>query len=59
MLEYIHNYTLFTTFCILIRGFEAMGASAFSTASYVIVVKAFPNNIGSVIVSSFFFQVEN
>ncbi|XP_018571004.1 MFS-type transporter SLC18B1 [Anoplophora glabripennis] len=49
MLEYIQNYTLFTTFCVLIRGFEALGASAFSTASYVIVVKAFPNNIGSVI----------
>ncbi|XP_050504138.1 MFS-type transporter SLC18B1-like isoform X1 [Diabrotica virgifera virgifera] len=49
LLEYISNYTLFTTFCILIRGFEALGASAFSTASYIFVVNSFPNNIGSVI----------
>lgn len=49
LLEYITDYTLFTTFCILIRGFEALGASAFSTASYVYVVNAFPNHIGTVI----------
>jgi MFS family permease len=48
-LEYVTNYTLFTTFCILIRGFEALGASAFSTASYVFVVNTFPQNIGSVL----------
>ncbi|CAH1183609.1 unnamed protein product [Phaedon cochleariae] len=48
-LEYIQNYTLFLTFCLLVRGFEALGASAFSTASYVFVVNAFPNNIGSVL----------
>lgn len=49
LLEYVYNYTLFTTLCIVIRGFEALGASAFSTASYVFVVNTFPHNIGSVI----------
>ncbi|KAF7287172.1 hypothetical protein GWI33_002541 [Rhynchophorus ferrugineus] len=49
MLEYIHDYTMFTVLCLVIRGFEALGASAFSTASYVFVVNTFPNNIGSVI----------
>ncbi|XP_049822563.1 MFS-type transporter SLC18B1-like isoform X2 [Aethina tumida] len=49
MLEYVHDFTLFTTLCIVIRGLEALGASAFSTASYVFVVNTFPNNIGSVI----------
>ncbi|XP_008193647.1 MFS-type transporter SLC18B1 [Tribolium castaneum] len=48
-LEYVKNYTLFTTCCIVIRGFEALGASAFSTASYVFVVNTFPQNIGSVL----------
>lgn len=52
MLEYVHDFTLFTTLCIVIRGLEALGASAFSTASYVFVVNTFPNNIGSVIVSN-------
>ena len=51
MLEYIEDYTYFTTFCLVIRGFEALGASAFSTASYVFVVNSFPHNIGAVIVS--------
>lgn len=50
MLQYIEDFTTFTTFCIIIRGLEAVGASAFSTASYVFVVNSFPNNIGSVIV---------
>ncbi|XP_065164358.1 MFS-type transporter SLC18B1-like isoform X2 [Atheta coriaria] len=49
LLEYVEDYTLFTTFCLLIRGLEALGASAFSTASYVFVVKAFPNQVGSVL----------
>ncbi|KAI4464400.1 major facilitator superfamily [Holotrichia oblita] len=49
MLEFVHNYTLFTCYCFLIRGLEALGASAFSTASYVFVVNSFPNHIGSVL----------
>lgn len=48
-LEYINDYTLFTVFCLLIRGVEALGASAYSTASYVFVVNTFPTNIGTVI----------
>lgn len=59
MLEYIMDYTQFTTFCFLIRGLEALGASAFSTASYVFVVNTFPNNIGSVLVSTYIFIVKN
>lgn len=31
------------------RGLEALGASAYSTASYVFVVNAFPDSIGSVL----------
>ncbi|XP_077293824.1 MFS-type transporter SLC18B1-like [Arctopsyche grandis] len=49
VLEYIHDYERFTIFCFLIRGFEALGASAYSTASYVFVVHLFPNNISSVL----------
>lgn len=49
LLEYIENYTLFATLCLLIQGFEALGASAYCTASYIFVVNSFPNNIGSVI----------
>ncbi|XP_066258755.1 MFS-type transporter SLC18B1-like [Euwallacea similis] len=49
LLEYVTNYTAFTTLCLLIRGFEALGSSAFSTASYVFVVNKFPNHISSVI----------
>ncbi|KAL1513328.1 hypothetical protein ABEB36_002750 [Hypothenemus hampei] len=49
MLEYVTNYTAFTTLCLVIRGFEALGSSAFSTASYVFVINAFPDHIGSVI----------
>jgi MFS family permease len=39
---------LFTTFSFLIRGLEALGASAYSTASYVIIVNIFPDNAGAV-----------
>lgn len=51
LLEYINDYTMFTTFCLVVRGVGALGASAYSTASYVFVVNTFPNNIGTVIVS--------
>lgn len=49
LLEYVDDCTLFSVLCFLIRGFEAVGASAFSTASYVFVVHAFPGKIGSVL----------
>lgn len=50
-LEYINDKTLFITYCFIVRGFEALGASAYSTASYVFVVNTFPQHIGSVLVS--------
>ncbi|XP_044742463.1 MFS-type transporter SLC18B1-like isoform X2 [Chrysoperla carnea] len=49
LLEFIDNYDLFATCCFVIRGMEALGASAYSTASYVFVVNTFPNSIGSVL----------
>uniref|UniRef100_A0A1Y1NFI9 Major facilitator superfamily (MFS) profile domain-containing protein n=4 Tax=Photinus pyralis TaxID=7054 RepID=A0A1Y1NFI9_PHOPY len=49
LLEYVQDYTLFSTLCFVIRGFEAVGASAFSTASYVFVVHSFPEKISSVL----------
>lgn len=49
-LEYISDKTLFIAFCFVVRGFEALGASAYSTASYVFVVNTFPQHIGSVLV---------
>lgn len=36
-------------YCFLIRGLEALGASAYSTATYVFVVEIFPSNIGAVL----------
>jgi MFS family permease len=50
-LHTIDDYSLFTTFSFLIRGLEALGASAYSTASYVIIVNIFPDNAGAVRVS--------
>lgn len=51
MLAYIENFPTFTTYCFVVRGMEALGASAYATASYVFVVDIFPDNIGSVLVS--------
>ncbi|CAG9575981.1 unnamed protein product [Danaus chrysippus] len=45
----IEDSRTFTTLCFIVRGMEALGASAYSTASYVFVVNAFPDNIGSVL----------
>ncbi|XP_026484809.1 MFS-type transporter SLC18B1-like [Vanessa tameamea] len=45
----IEDTTTFTVLCFMVRGMEALGASAYSTASYVFVVNAFPDNIGSVL----------
>lgn len=49
----MQDYSTFVGFCFLIRGFEALGASAFSTASYIFVVNMFPENIGAVLVGQF------
>lgn len=48
-LALIEDVTTFTTLCFVVRGLEALGASAYSTASYVFVVNAFPDSIGSVL----------
>ncbi|GLV39155.1 hypothetical protein CBL_06206 [Carabus blaptoides fortunei] len=48
LLEYVENYTLFAFLSFFIRGLEALGASAYSTASYVLIVNIFPDHIGTV-----------
>lgn len=50
-MDAIKGYDLFTTLSFIIRGFEALGASAYSTASYVIIMNTFPDNAGTVRVS--------
>ncbi|XP_052737167.1 MFS-type transporter SLC18B1-like [Bicyclus anynana] len=45
----VQDPTMFTVLCFVVRGMEALGASAYSTASYVFVVNAFPDTIGSVL----------
>lgn len=49
-LVHIVDQTTFVVFCFLVRGMEAIGASAFTTASYVFVAQIFPDNIGAVMV---------
>ncbi|CAB3231381.1 unnamed protein product [Arctia plantaginis] len=49
MLSLIEDTLQFTILCFVVRGLEALGASAYSTASYVFVVNAFPDSIGSVL----------
>ncbi|XP_047028533.1 MFS-type transporter SLC18B1-like [Helicoverpa zea] len=48
-LALIEDTVTFTTLCFVVRGMEALGASAYSTASYVFVVNTFPDSIGSVL----------
>jgi hypothetical protein len=57
MLAYIENFPTFTAYCFVVRGMEALGASAYATASYVFVVDIFPDNIGSVLVSKLVISV--
>jgi hypothetical protein len=57
MLAYIENFATFTAYCFVVRGMEALGASAYATASYVFVVDIFPDNIGSVLVSMLLISV--
>ncbi|KAJ3662536.1 hypothetical protein Zmor_006881 [Zophobas morio] len=47
-LHLIEDYFLFTTFSFIIRGLGALGSSAYSTASYVIIVNIFPDHAGAV-----------
>ncbi|GLG93155.1 Vesicular acetylcholine transporter [Gryllus bimaculatus] len=48
-LAHIESLEIFTLYCFMVRGMEALGASAYATASYVFVVDIFPDNIGSVL----------
>lgn len=48
-LSLIDDTVMFTVLCFIVRGLEALGASAYSTASFVFVVNAFPENIGAVL----------
>ncbi|XP_065200984.1 MFS-type transporter SLC18B1-like [Planococcus citri] len=49
MLPYIQSNTQFAIFCFVVRGFEAIGAGAFSTASFIYVIHLFPDNVSSVL----------
>ncbi|XP_044751542.1 MFS-type transporter SLC18B1-like [Coccinella septempunctata] len=48
LLNMVNDYTTFTVLSFVIRGFEALGASAYSTAGYVIIVNIFPEHSGAV-----------
>ncbi|XP_073987697.1 MFS-type transporter SLC18B1-like [Rhodnius prolixus] len=49
ILPEIRDYTTFAIYCFLIRALEAIGASAYSTASFIFVVEIFPENISAVL----------
>ena len=51
LLDQVHDLRLFTFYCFLVRIFEAIGATAFSTATYTILMEEFPKNIGTAFVS--------
>ncbi|KAF4521169.1 hypothetical protein B566_EDAN011619 [Ephemera danica] len=48
LLDKIGDYTTFAVYSFLVRGTEALGAAAYSTASYTFVVEVFPDHIGPV-----------
>ncbi|XP_046392956.1 MFS-type transporter SLC18B1-like [Ischnura elegans] len=48
LLGYIDDNLIFTVYCLVVRGTEALGAAAYSTASYTFVADIFPDNMGSV-----------
>lgn len=54
-LQYVQDGILFATLSFILRGAEALGASAYSTAGYVLVINIFPNNAGAVRVSKYNF----
>ncbi|KAK6637823.1 hypothetical protein RUM44_008245 [Polyplax serrata] len=49
LLGYIEQDWVFATYCFIVQGMKALGASAYSTASYVFVAEVFPSNIGTVL----------
>ncbi|KAK9879737.1 hypothetical protein WA026_006797 [Henosepilachna vigintioctopunctata] len=48
MLNMVNDLTTFTVLSFVIRGLEALGAGAYSTAGYVIIVNVFPDHAGTV-----------
>uniref|UniRef100_A0A1B6LS52 Major facilitator superfamily (MFS) profile domain-containing protein n=1 Tax=Graphocephala atropunctata TaxID=36148 RepID=A0A1B6LS52_9HEMI len=49
LLPQIADYSWFTFMAFFVRGLEALGASAFSTSSFVFVVETFPDNISTIL----------
>ncbi|XP_046676246.1 MFS-type transporter SLC18B1-like isoform X2 [Homalodisca vitripennis] len=49
LLPQVRDYSLFTFMAFFVRGLEALGASAFSTSSFVFVVETFPDNISTIL----------
>lgn len=47
----------FKLLCFIVRGLEAIGASAFSTSSFVYVIQLFPENVSGVLVSAEKFNI--
>lgn len=51
LLPLVQDNFQFKVLCFVVRGLEAIGASAFSTSSFVYVIQLFPDNVSSVLVS--------
>lgn len=51
LLPLVQDNFWFKVLCFVVRGLEAIGASAFSTSSFVYVIQLFPDNVSSVLVS--------
>lgn len=52
LLDKVNGQVEFTVLCFVVRSFEALGAAAFSTASCTILIDQFPDDIGTVFVST-------
>lgn len=50
LLDKIDDLNTFTVYCFVVRAFVAMGVTAFSTASYTILMEQFSNKIGTAFV---------
>lgn len=51
-LDYVEDYTLFTTLSFILRGCQGIGTAFYGTASFVIVTTIFPDHGGLVRVST-------
>ncbi|XP_076257050.1 MFS-type transporter SLC18B1-like isoform X1 [Rhynchophorus ferrugineus] len=48
LLDKVDSYVSFVVLSFFIRGLEALGSSAYSTAGYVLIINIFPDNAGAV-----------